>query len=851
MIIDPFEGKMPDHILWVDVNAPRGGNGTEDWPINSIQRATAKAQPGTAIMVKEGTYHENVYIARTSDGTPDKPVWLISADGPGKAHIIAPGNGLAAIGGGGVQNWVVDGFWTTGGKNGIHFGQNGYDYSDMTANIVIRNNFIENPVQDGVKLNGGDNVYVIGNTIVGGKDEGIDLFAINGGTVAYNDVSGNTGTSAAIFAKAGSVNIKIVNNYVHDNKAVGISLGGWVDATLDHREGTEGFQVRDVVVSGNVVTNSGRTPLASFGAHDAVVTGNYFEANAAYHTPIWIGPANLTQYGIATSKNVAIYDNVVTEHRKSPKVDASSENVTFNNNGLGVTVSADAGPAALARHLAAEAKDAEPTPEPAPEPATDPVAQTPGETVPDATEGAVTPVEVPAGTTDVPAKEVPVPPVAETAPPASIPSAPGDPFVGKFQLIQLKEFLGVEWAQSASATQAIRGGSGIGTAGNDAISGNAARYQGGAGDDVYTLNAERAATIVERAGEGIDTLLSNGRQAMLVDNVENLVHTSGIGAILTGNSGDNRISGNTGDDFLIGNGGKNLLEGGKGTDRFVVDTDDMLTRIVDLEAGEAINIVGLQAQTFDELKKQMVEVDGTTMIDLGDGRVVILDGVGISDLSATQFSLEASTAKGLAQSGAVTGTKIAPNSSLNTAIGTEGNDQIYGNGTAMLVGGDGDDMYFVRGEGDRVFESAGGGNDTVLLYANSYTMDAGVENVNTKNDTGVSITGNGLANIINGGDGADRIAGGAGADRLTGGGGDDVFVYSSLRDGGDTITDFTAGQDMIDVSALRANIPEASFRLDYSSAGMATLYASVDGVDHVLASLVYKGMAPTMSDLII
>jgi hypothetical protein len=43
----------------------------------------------------------------------------------------------------------------------------------------------------------------------------------------------------------------------------------------------------------------------------------------------------------------------------------------------------------------------------------------------------------------------------------------------------------------------------------------------------------------------------------------------------------------------------------------------------------------------------------------------------------------------------------------------------------------------------------------------------------------------------------DIIAGFQGADTLSGGGGDDIFVYNSIRDAGDTITDFEVGADVI------------------------------------------------------
>ena len=51
-----------------------------------------------------------------------------------------------------------------------------------------------------------------------------------------------------------------------------------------------------------------------------------------------------------------------------------------------------------------------------------------------------------------------------------------------------------------------------------------------------------------------------------------------------------------------------------------------------------------------------------------------------------------------------------------------------------------------------------------------------------------------------------KLEGSAGADTLTGGAGADTFVYGSLREAGDTITDFTPGTDRIDLRALFASI---------------------------------------------
>ena len=52
-----------------------------------------------------------------------------------------------------------------------------------------------------------------------------------------------------------------------------------------------------------------------------------------------------------------------------------------------------------------------------------------------------------------------------------------------------------------------------------------------------------------------------------------------------------------------------------------------------------------------------------------------------------------------------------------------------------------------------------------------------------------------------GGVGADRLVGGPGDDRLAGGPGADIFVFSP-GDGADTVTDFSRGEDSIDLRSF-------------------------------------------------
>lgn len=65
------------------------------------------------------------------------------------------------------------------------------------------------------------------------------------------------------------------------------------------------------------------------------------------------------------------------------------------------------------------------------------------------------------------------------------------------------------------------------------------------------------------------------------------------------------------------------------------------------------------------------------------------------------------------------------------------------------------------------------------------------------NDT---LNGAGGRDVLLGGAGADHLVGGRGAERMAGGADTDHFVFNTASEGGDRITDFAHGTDLIDLS---------------------------------------------------
>ncbi len=196
----------------------------------------------------------------------------------------------------------------------------------------------------------------------------------------------------------------------------------------------------------------------------------------------------------------------------------------------------------------------------------------------------------------------------------------------------------------------------------------------------------------------------------------------------------------------------------------------------------------------------------TGMFDKIDGLVsnsglVALDPV----FSASGLDLVAKT---IDQTGYTNGSDtLTMTSTAGAALfGDGGDDVLIGNsGSDVLIGDDGDDILMGKGGSDRLI--GGDGSDTA-----SYSLDTGSVTVDLAQHTATdgggatdvligieNIYGSGFADTLIGDSDDNLIQGNGGADTLTGGGGSDTFVYRAPGQGGDTITDFNVGDDLIKI----------------------------------------------------
>ena len=372
----------------------------------------------------------------------------------------------------------------------------------------------------------------------------------------------------------------------------------------------------------------------------------------------------------------------------------------------------------------------------------------------------------------------------------------------------------------------------VGNAGANRLDGGGGidATEGGPGDDVHIVDSA-ADRVVERAGEGIDTVVAAASFALPAE-VENLVLAAGAASDGVGNGLANVLTGNEWGNRLDGGAGADTMDGGAGDDTYVVDdpgdriveafaagTDSVLASISYVLPADVERLTLTGAATIDgtgnAAANQLTGNAAANLLDGGAGADTLSGGGGddtyrvdhAGDLVVESAGAGSDTVVAsisyvlpanveqllLAGSGAINATG---NALANRLTGNAGNNVLNGGaGVDVLQGGAGNDTYVVDTAGDAVVENAGEGVDTVQA-ALSWTLGANVENLTLTGTAAINGTGNALANLLTGNGAANRLDGGAGADVMKGGGGNDIYV---VDDAGDVVTEAaSAGEDTVE-----------------------------------------------------
>lgn len=367
---------------------------------------------------------------------------------------------------------------------------------------------------------------------------------------------------------------------------------------------------------------------------------------------------------------------------------------------------------------------------------------------------------------------------------------------------------------------------------------------GGAGNDIYVVE-NGLHTLIEEAGAGRDTVES-WVSFRLPANVDDLLligtaSTSGIGNdlpnFMRGNAAGNSIDGQVGNDSIYGGDGKDTLLGQAGNDFLHGESGDDFLRA---HAGDDTLVGGTGIDTmFGGVGNDVYEVDSPADV------VVELASQGTDLVRALSSFTLPDNVENLELFNSLT---RGTGNSMNNVITSNSNSHFLdgGLGADTMIGGGGNDTFYVDNAGDIVTELLNEGADFVYTALNNYTLPANVEMLGlltgvlngNGNELSNRIFGNNLANQLNGFGGEDFINGLAGSDTMRGGTGNDTYVVDAA---GDSVVEaVNEGRDKV-VSYVNYRLP-ANVEI-LSLAGTA----SISGTGNELDNIVYGNDAANIT----
>ncbi len=293
----------------------------------------------------------------------------------------------------------------------------------------------------------------------------------------------------------------------------------------------------------------------------------------------------------------------------------------------------------------------------------------------------------------------------------------------------------------------------VGEASAYAITGNVLHSGGGSGANLIIIYASDPATALDG-----NTRIASDDATLAGSLVQHLI-LAAPAADGIGNALDNQLTGNAQANFLDGGAGADLLDGGDG--------DDLL------DGGTGADVLkgGLGDDWYivDEAADEVIE-----LADQGTDTVFARVSYTLAPTAAVE-RLYAEIP------GDTTPLALIGNKGTNELRGNAGNNLLHGGGGEgdVLIGLDGDDIYYTDVASTQIVEAAGGGTD-VLYTSVSYSLGGGVsvEVLSTNSHgatTAINLTGNSFNQTLLGNAGANILHGGGGTDILAGFGGDDIY----------------------------------------------------------------------------
>ena len=370
-------------------------------------------------------------------------------------------------------------------------------------------------------------------------------------------------------------------------------------------------------------------------------------------------------------------------------------------------------------------------------------------------------------------------------------SSGDDVFIGNGGNDTMEGGIGNDTLSGGSSKDVLRGGDGADKLDGGSSADTASYYYDGAVkmslDSTYTANQQTG------AAKG-DTYISianiqgskSGSDKLIGNSGSNTIKGYGGNDVIYGRSGNDKLYGGSGKDTLRGGKGGDILDGGSGSDTVTYYYDGTVKMSLDTTYAASAQTGAAKGDTYKSIANIKGSKSGSDTL-IGNSGANTISGYGGND----------------------------------SLIGRDGNDKLYGSsgkdslrggaGADRLDGGSGSDTvtYYSDGKVKMSLDTTYAANSqTGAAKGDTYFSIANIKGSKSGSDTlignsgGNKISGYGGNDTLSGRDGNDRLSGGTGddtlrgglgADSLSGGDGKDAFRYKQASEGGDTISDFAAG----------------------------------------------------------
>lgn len=263
-----------DYDIYVDADASSGGDGSDDDPYKTIEKAIDEADDEDEIYIDNGDYDEDLVI--------DKRVKLFGED---VKDVVIEGK-IEIKDNVEAQDLTIDGNVVVKSGADIIFDNliikdaSGIAVDALAGNgeIVIKNSTIKNSGTKGVYAQRGRDVVISGCNVYDNDEEGLDLRSNVDGVVSGNNIYDNGESGLEFLVSDSSLQVK--NNTLKNNGSSGIAAQFYEDYD---KEG-------EISITGNTITGNdkygldcnrpqGGDPEADYWSNSITVEDNTISGN--------------------------------------------------------------------------------------------------------------------------------------------------------------------------------------------------------------------------------------------------------------------------------------------------------------------------------------------------------------------------------------------------------------------------------------------------------------------------------------------------------------------------------------------------------------------------------------------